>query len=73
MTLDIGIVFALLATMAYFFFTEKLPIEVTAFSGLVVLVLAGFVPVPAAFDGFKSPAVITMLSIFFLSAALPSR
>jgi di/tricarboxylate transporter len=70
MTLEIGFLLLLLAVMAYFFLSEKLPIELTAFSGLVLLVLAGFVPAEDAFRGFASPAVITMLSIFFLSAAL---
>ncbi|HMB69112.1 MAG TPA: SLC13 family permease, partial [bacterium] len=70
MTLEIGFLLLLLAVMAYLFLSEKLPIELTAFSGLVLLVLAGFVPAEDAFKGFASPAVITMLSIFFLSAAL---
>ena len=70
MTLEIAVLFTLLSVMAYFFFTEKLPIELTAFAGLLVLVLGGFVGVDEAFTGFSSPVVITMLSIFFLSAAL---
>jgi di/tricarboxylate transporter len=70
MTLDIAILFTLLATMAYFFFTEKLPVELTAFAGLVVLIFLRFVQPDEAFTGFASPAVITMLSIFFLSAAI---
>jgi di/tricarboxylate transporter len=70
MTLETGFLLLLLAVMAYLFLSERLPIELTAFSGLVLLVLAGFVPAEDAFTGFASPAVITMLSIFFLSAAL---
>ncbi len=70
MTAEIAILFGLLVAMAYFFFTEKLPVELTAFAGLVVLVLSGFVTPGEAFTGFASPAVITMLSVFFLSAAL---
>ncbi len=70
MTLEIGFLFALLLGMAVLFFTEKLPIELTAFIGLVILVLLGYVTPVEAFTGFASPAVITMLSIFFVSAAL---
>jgi di/tricarboxylate transporter len=70
MTLEIGLLLLLLMGMAYVFFTEKLPIELTAFAGLVVLVMGGFIPVSAAFTGFSSPAVITMLSIFFVSTAI---
>jgi di/tricarboxylate transporter len=70
MTFEIAFLLALLVTMAILFLTEKLPIEITAFSGLVILVFAGYVPAGDAFSGFSSPAVITMLSMFFLSAAL---
>ena len=70
MTLEMALLFAVLAVMAVLFFTEKLPIELTAFLGLVFLTLAGYVTPSEAFTGFASPAVITMLSIFFVSAAL---
>lgn len=70
MTLEIGFLFALLAVMVTLFLTEKLPVDLTAFAGLVVLVFAGYVRPEEAFAGFASPAVITMLSIFFVSAAL---
>jgi di/tricarboxylate transporter len=70
MTLEIAAVFGLLIVMAVLFLTEALPLELTAFAGLVILVLAGWVPPERAFDGFASPAVITMLGTFFLGAAL---
>ena len=70
MTLEIGFLFALLVAMVYLFLTEKLPVELTAFIGLVVLVFVGFVEPEHAFVGFSSPAVITMFSIFFISGAL---
>ncbi len=56
--------------MVYLFLTEKLPVDLTAFLGLVVLVFAGYVTPGEAFQGFASPAVITMLSVFILGAAL---
>jgi di/tricarboxylate transporter len=70
MTLEIGFLFVLLAVMVVLFLTEKLPVDLTAFAGLVVLVFAGYVEPEEAFAGFSSPAVITMLSVFFVSAAL---
>ena len=70
MTFEIGFVFALLAAMVCLFLTEKLRVELTAFCGLLVMVFTGFVPVDQAFVGFSSPAVITMFSIFFISAGL---
>ncbi|MFH1679519.1 MAG: SLC13 family permease [Candidatus Eisenbacteria bacterium] len=70
MTIEIGILFAVLAAMAYLFFTEKLPVDLTAFLGLLIFTLIGYVNPAEAFTGFSSPAVITMLSVFFLSASM---
>ena len=70
MTLEIGFLFALLAVMVALFLTEKLPVDLTAFLGLSVLIVAGYVKPSEAFQGFASPAVITMLSVFFVSAGL---
>ncbi len=70
MTLQIAALFVLLGAMVYLFLTEKLPVDLTAFLGLVVLVFAGYVTPAEAFQGFASPAVITMLSVFILGAAL---
>lgn len=70
MTPEIAFLFAILAVMVFLFLTEKLPVELTAFAGLAVLALAGYIEPDEAFQGFSSPAVITMLSVFFVSAAL---
>lgn len=70
MSLEIAILVVILVAMVVLFLTEKLPVELTAFSGLVVLVFAGYVEPNQAFAGFSSPAVITMFSIFFISGAL---
>ncbi len=70
MTLEIAFLLVVLAAMVVLFLTEKLPVDLTAFLGLVVLVFAGYVPANEAFDGFASSAVITMLAIFILSASL---
>ncbi len=70
MTLQIGFLFALLAVMVTLFLTEKLPVDLTAFLGLVILVFGGYLTAGEAFKGFSSPAVITMMSVFILGAAL---
>jgi len=70
MSLEIGFLLLVLAGMVVLFLTEKLPIDLTAFLGLIVLVFAGYVTPEQAFTGFASSAVITMLSVFIVSAAL---
>ena len=70
MTLQIAFLFALLAVMVVLFLTEKLPVDLTAFLGLIVLVFGGYLTAGEAFTGFSSPAVITMLSVFIVGAAL---
>ena len=57
--------------MVVLFLTEKLPVDVTAFAGLVAAGRRRVGDKPdEAFKGFASPAVITMLSVFFVSAGL---
>ncbi len=70
MTFEIVFLLVLLVAMVACFMTEVLPVELTAFIGLLVLVFARYVPAERAFDGFSSPAVMTMFSIFFISTAL---
>ena len=70
MTAEIGFLFLLLMVMVYFFMTEKLPVDLTAFLGLAVLILTGYLSPEEGFTGFASSAVITMLSIFIVSGAL---
>ena len=70
MTVEIGFLFLILAGMVVLFLTEKIPVDLTAFLGLVVLIFSGFVKSDEAFTGFASSAVITMLSIFIVSASL---
>ena len=70
MTWQIAFLILLLAAMAYLFLTAKLPVDLTAFLGLTVLILGGYVGPTEAFSGFASPAVITMLAIFIISASL---
>ena len=70
MTPEIAFLFAILGGMVYLFLTEKLPVDLTAFLGLVILTLSGYLSPSEAFTGFSSPAVITMLSVFIVGAAL---
>lgn len=70
MTLGIAFLIIVIVAMVYLFLTEKLPIDLTAFLGLVILVFTGYVTPAQAFTGFSSSAVITMLAIFIVSAGL---
>ncbi len=70
MTLEIAFLLIIIIAMVVLFLTEKIPIDLTAFLGLVVLILTGYVASKEAFTGFASSAVITMLSIFIVSGAL---
>ena len=70
MTFEIGFLFAVLIVMVYLFLTEKLPVDLTAFLGLVTLLLTGYLTAGEAFTGFSSPAVITLLSMFIVGGAL---
>lgn len=70
MTFEIGFLFALIVVMVYLFLTEKLPVDLTAFLGLSILIVGGYLTPAEAFTGFASPAVITMLSVFVVGAAL---
>jgi di/tricarboxylate transporter len=70
MTFEIGFLLVLLLGMVYLFFTEKIPVDLTAFLGLVVLMMMRYLTPDEAFSGFSSPAVITLLSIFIVSGAL---
>ncbi len=70
MTPQIAFLFAVLVGMVYLFLTEKLPVDLTAFLGLIILIFTGYLTPGEAFTGFSSPAVITMLSVFIVGAAL---
>lgn len=56
MTPEIGLIFVLLAVMAYLFPTEKLRVVLTAFLGLVVLTLAGTIMRERGFQPIHVPA-----------------
>lgn len=68
--MGIWLFFAVLGVMIALFLTEKLPIDLTAVLGLLVLVLGGYLGPQEAFAGFASPTVVVLISTFFVSAAL---
>lgn len=70
MTLEIALMLALLVGGLVLFAWELLPIEVTAFLMLAVLMVTGVVSADQALAGFSNPAVIAIGSLFILSHAL---
>ena len=70
MSLKIGFLFLLLAGTIFLFPTEKRPVYLTAFLGLVVLIFGGDLSPAEPFTGFSSPAVITMPSLFIIGLAI---
>lgn len=63
-------VLALAVAALVLFVTEAFPLEVTALGILVMLGSAGILTPSALFSGFSSPATITVLMMFILSAAV---
>jgi len=70
MTFDIAILSFGLLVMIVLFFTEKLPLEISALIALIFFTVLGFLSPEEAFSGFSSPAVLTMIATFFLGASL---
>jgi hypothetical protein len=54
MTLEIAFLLLLLISMVYLFLTEKLPVHLTAFLGLAILILTGYLNAEEAFTGFAA-------------------
>ncbi len=70
MTLEIVLVFGLLALSMGLFATEKLSVDVVALSMISALVLFGVLSPSEAFAGFASETMIILASVFVLSGAL---
>jgi di/tricarboxylate transporter len=70
MTLEIGIVLAILGIAIVLFITEWVRIDVVALMVLVSLALTGLVTPAEALSGFSNPAVITVWAILILSGGL---
>lgn len=70
MTWEIAAVLIILAFALVFFVTEKLEMDVVALLVLSALGVSGLVTPAEALAGFSNPAVITVWSMFILSAGL---
>src|SRR5260221_494237 len=68
MTAEVFGLFAILAGMVLLFLTERIPVDVTAFLGLLLLTFSAYLNPIEAFSGFSSPAVITMAATVFVAA-----
>jgi di/tricarboxylate transporter len=69
-TLEIMIVFAILAFAILLFITEKVRLDVVALLVLAILALTGLVTPEEALSGFSNPAVVTVWAVLILSAGL---
>ncbi|MEK7326560.1 MAG: SLC13 family permease, partial [Chloroflexota bacterium] len=70
MTPQIAVVFAILFIATALLITERLRSDVIALLTLIALGLTGLVGPEEIFIGFSRPAVVTVLSIFIITAGL---
>jgi di/tricarboxylate transporter len=70
MTLDIILVFSILALTLVSFVWEKVPVEVTAISAFALILALGLLPVNTALTVLSNPAPVTVGAMFMVSAGL---
>lgn len=70
MTLEIGLVFLILAAIIALFVLEVFPMDKIAFCTIGVLILFGLISPEEAISGFSNTAVITVLCLMIIAAAL---
>jgi len=70
MTLEIGLVFGILAIAIVLFVTEVVRVDLVALMVMVSLGLTGLVSPTDAISGFSNPAVVTVWAVFILSGGL---
>lgn len=70
MTTDNILVLAILLIAVILFASEKLRADVVALLVLLTLIVTGLVTVDEAFQGFASPAVVTVWAVFIISGSL---
>lgn len=70
MTTDIAIMLAILAITILLFIVDWLRVDIVALLVLLALILTGLITPAEAFEGFSSPAVITVWAIFIVSGGL---
>lgn len=69
MTAQILFLFSLLTVMIALFLTQRLPYDLVALAGLLILIFTGYLDTDKAFIGFSSPAVITLIVTYFVGVA----
>ena len=60
----------ILAIMAFFFVTDKLPLALTSMLGAVVLVLAGILPKENLFSAFSGSTVVLLAAMMVIGSSL---
>ncbi len=70
MTPEIGLTLGIIATAVVLFATEKLRVDLVALLVLLALALTGLVSPAEVFNGFASPAVITVWAVYIVSQGL---
>ncbi|MFQ6674038.1 MAG: SLC13 family permease [Fidelibacterota bacterium] len=70
MTFEILFFLLLIGVVLALFVYEVFPIDVTALTLLVVLLVAGYIDIGEAISGFSNKAVLTVAAMFILSQAL---
>ena len=70
MTLDQGILLALMVLLFVFLIWGRVRYDVVAFASLVIAVLLGVVPKQQVFVGFGHPAVVIIALVFIISRGL---
>jgi di/tricarboxylate transporter len=70
LTVEIGLVLAILMVAIILFVTEIIAMDVVAMLVLGTLALTGLVTPAGALSGFSNPAVVTVWAMFILSAGL---
>ncbi|MCZ6585114.1 MAG: SLC13 family permease [Gammaproteobacteria bacterium] len=70
MTIQIGLVFAILIVSLVLFVSEKIRMDLVALMVLGTLVMTGLVTPPEAVAGFSNPAVVAVWAMFILSDGL---
>ena len=70
MTLDIILVFSILALTLASFVWEKVPVEVTAISAFALILATGLLPAESALMVLANPAPVTVGAMFMVSAGL---
>jgi len=70
MTTDAALTLVILGASVLLLITEWVPPGVTGLCAIVALILGGVLPTREAFSGLTNPAVITVASMYVLSAAV---